>query len=151
MSSRLFQEIREKRGLAYSVYSFTSHYADTGLFGLYAGCAPRRADEVLELCREQVRLIADGGITVTELERAKGQSRGSLVLGLEDTGSRMSRIGKSELVYGELLSIDEVIARVEAVTLDAVQQAARDLVGRDWALGAIGPFDDHDFSSAVAW
>ena len=151
MSSRLFQEVREKRGLAYSVYSFTSHYADTGLFGLYAGCAPRRADEVLDLCREQMRLVAENGISATELERAKGQSRGSLVLGLEDTGSRMSRIGKSELVYGELLSVDEVIARVEAVTLDDVRRLARDLIGREWALGAIGPFDDHDFASAVSW
>ncbi len=150
MSSRLFQEIREKRGLAYSVYSFGSQYADTGLFGVYVGCAPKRADEVLALCREQVYQVAEHGISADELARAQGQTRGSLHLGLEDTGSRMSRIGKSELIHGELLSVDEVIRRVEAVTLDDVRELARTLVGQGWALGAIGPFDGHDFAAAVA-
>ncbi len=149
MSSRLFQEIREKRGLAYSVYSFASHFADAGLFGVYAGCAPRRADEVLALCREQLEQVAAAGITDDELARAKGQSRGSLVLGMEDTGSRMSRIGKSELVHGELLSVDEILARVDAVTLDDVQAVAADLLARPLALGVIGPFDDHDFARVV--
>ncbi len=150
MSSRLFQEVREKRGLAYSVYSFASHFADAGLFGVYAGCAPRRADEVLALCREQLELIVASGITDDELSRAKGQSRGSLVLGMEDTGSRMSRIGKSELMHGELLSVDEVLARVDEVTLDDVRSVATDLLARPLALGVIGPFDDHDFTSVVA-
>jgi predicted Zn-dependent peptidase len=150
MSSRLFQEVREKRGLAYSVYAFTSHFADTGLFGVYAGCAPRRVDEVLTLCREQLELIATSGITEDELSRAKGQSRGSLVLGMEDTGSRMSRIGKSELMHGELLSVDEVLARVDAVTLDDVRGVAAELLTRPLILGVIGPFDDHDFAAVVA-
>jgi predicted Zn-dependent peptidase len=150
MSSRLFQEIREKRGLAYSVYSFASHFADTGLFGVYAGCAPRRVDEVLALCREALEAVASEGITAEELARAKGQSRGSLVLGLEDSGSRMSRIGKSELVHGELLSVEEILAKVDAVTLDAVRSIAGELMAQPMALGVIGPFDDHDFSSVVA-
>ncbi|SNQ49096.1 specific processing protease [Frankia canadensis] len=150
MSSRLFQEIREKRGLAYSVYAFASHFADAGLFGVYAGCGPRRADEVLEIARAEVRSIAERGITAEELERARGQSHGSLLLGLEDTGSRMSRLGKSELVHGELLSVDEIMARVDAVTLDDVQAVAATLVEQPWALGVIGPFDDHDFTAAVA-
>ncbi|KLL12877.1 MULTISPECIES: pitrilysin family protein [Protofrankia] len=150
MSSRLFQEVREKRGLAYSVYSFASHFADAGLFGVYAGCAPRRADDVLALCREQLELVATVGITDEELARAKGQSRGSLVLGLEDTGSRMSRIGKSELVHGELLSVDEILARVDAVTRDDVRAVAAELLTRPLALGVIGPFDDHDFARVVA-
>ncbi len=150
MSSRLFQEVREKRGLAYSVYSFASHFADAGLFGVYAGCAPRRADDVLALCREQLELVATVGITDEELARAKGQSRGSLVLGLEDTGSRMSRIGKSELVHGELLSVDEILARVDAVTGDDVRAVAAELLTRPLALGVIGPFDDHDFARVVA-
>ncbi|MCL9761525.1 pitrilysin family protein [Frankia sp. AiPa1] len=150
MSSRLFQEVREKRGLAYSVYSFTSHFADAGLFGVYAGCAPRRADEVLTIAREQVRAIAERGISAEELDRARGQSHGSLLLGLEDTGSRMSRLGKSELVHGELLSVDEIIARVDAVSLDDVREIAATLVAQPWALGVIGPFDDHDFSATVA-
>ncbi|ABD12906.1 putative Zn-dependent peptidase [Frankia casuarinae] len=150
MSSRLFQEIREKRGLAYSVGSFASHFADAGLFGVYAGCAPKRADVVLELAREQVRQIAEHGISAEELDRARGQNRGSMILGLEDTGSRMSRLGKSELVHGEVLSVDEIIARVDAVTLDDVTAIARELLDQSWALGVIGPFDDHDFSAAVA-
>ncbi|OAA22009.1 putative Zn-dependent peptidase [Frankia sp. EI5c] len=150
MSSRLFQEVREKRGLAYSVYSFDNQFADAGLFGVYAGCAPGRADDVLEICREQMHRIAEDGITPEELDRARGQNRGGLVLNLEDTGSRMSRLGKSELVHGELLSVDEVLARVEAVTLDDVRAIAAELVDRPWALGVIGPFDDHDFSAAVA-
>ncbi len=150
MSSRLFQEIREKRGLAYSVYSFASHFADAGLFGVYAGCAPKRVDDVLEICREQLELIAASGISGDELAQAKGQSRGSLVLGMEDSGSRMSRIGKSELMHGELLSVDEVLARVEAVTLDDIQTVAAEILAQPLALGVIGPFDDHDFASAVA-
>jgi predicted Zn-dependent peptidase len=142
MSSRLFQEVREKRGLAYSVYSFTSHYADTGIFGVYAGCHPQRARDVLELCREQLATVATGGLAAEELERGKGQMRGGLVLGLEDTGSRMSRLGKAELVYGELLSVDEVLARIDAVTVDDVQLLAHELLGQPLALAAIGPYDD---------
>src|SRR5581483_9431874 len=115
MSSRLFQEIRERRGLAYSVYSFTSNYTDGGLLGVYAGCHPDKAQQVVELCREQLADAARTGLTADELTRGKGQMRGGLVLGLEDTGSRMSRLGKAELVYGELLTVEEVLARIEAV------------------------------------
>ncbi|MDQ6649897.1 MAG: insulinase family protein [Actinomycetota bacterium] len=150
MSSRLFQEVREKRGLAYSVYSYASQYADTGLFGVYAGCQPAKVDQVLEICRDQLDQVAGKGITDEELARGKGQLKGSLVLGLEDTGSRMSRIGKSELVYGELLSVDEVIARIEAVTPEDIRAVAAEVLTQPLALGVIGPFDDHDFSSAVA-
>ncbi|HEU5033796.1 MAG TPA: pitrilysin family protein [Mycobacteriales bacterium] len=151
MSSRLFQEVREKRGLAYSVYSFTSHYADTGMFGVYAGCHPGRAVEVLELCREQLAVAAAGGITAEELERGKGQMRGGLVLGLEDTGSRMSRLGKSELVYGELMTVDEILAHIDAVSLDDVHLVAHDLLRGRHALAAIGPYDDdRALAAAVA-
>jgi len=150
MSSRLFQEVREKRGLAYSVYSYASQYADTGLFGVYAGCQPAKVDQVLEICRDQLDEVARKGITDEELTRGQGQLKGSLVLGLEDTGSRMSRIGKSELVYGELLSVDEVISRIEAVTPDDIRDVAAEVLTQPLALGVIGPFEDHDFSSAVA-
>ncbi len=149
MSSRLFQEIREKRGLAYSVYSYASSHADSGLFGVYAGCAPGRVDEVLALCREQLALMARDGITDDELRRSKGQMRGALVLGLEDTGSRMSRLGKGELVHGELLSVDEVLARIDGVTLDDVHAVARDVLTRPLSLGVLGPFADKDFSEAI--
>jgi predicted Zn-dependent peptidase len=151
MSSRLFQEVRERRGLAYSVYSYHSQYADTGLFGVYAGCAPSRVTEVLSLCREQVDAVAKDGITAEEIARGKGQLKGSLVLGLEDTSSRMSRLGKGELVYGEQLTVDEVIARIDAVTADDVREVAAEvLAGGRLGLAVIGPFDDVDFSAAVA-
>ncbi len=151
MSSRLFQEIREKRGLAYSVYSYNAQYADTGLFGVYAGCVPRKVDDVLALCRDELANVAAKGITHDELERGKGQLRGSLVLGLEDTGSRMSRIGKAELVHGEMLSVDEVIRRIDAVDIDEVGDLAAELLAARPTLAVVGPFDeDRDFSAAVA-
>ena len=101
MSSRLFQRIREERGLAYSVYSFTQAYADTGQFGVYAGCQPGKADEVLDLMSAELDAAAHGALSAAEIERGKGQMRGGIVLGLEDSGSRMTRIGKSELSYGD--------------------------------------------------
>jgi predicted Zn-dependent peptidase len=151
MSSRLFQEVREKRGLAYSVYSYHAQYADTGLFGIYAGCVPRKVDDVLAICREEVEKVTDRGITAEELERGKGQLRGSLVLGLEDTGSRMSRIGKAELVYGELLSVDHIIDRINGVSLDDVSAVAAEVLTASPTLAVVGPFDeDRDFAGAVA-
>ncbi|MHB8340105.1 MAG: M16 family metallopeptidase [Mycobacteriales bacterium] len=150
MSSRLVQEIREKRGLAYSVYSFTSAYADTGLFGVYVGCQPRRTREVLALCREELHQVAEHGITPAELARGQGQLRGGLLLDLEDTGARMSRLGKSELVYGQFLGVDELVARIDAVTLEDVRTVAADVLTRPYALAAIGPFGDLDLSEAVA-
>jgi predicted Zn-dependent peptidase len=146
MSSRLFQEIRERRGLAYSVYSYNSQYADTGMFGVYAGCMPGKIDEVLAICRDEVAKVAEHGITEAELERGKGQLRGSFVLGLEDTGSRMSRIGKSELVYDSLLSVDDILGRIEAVTLDDVREIGAEVLGRPMTLSVIGPFEDRDFT-----
>ena len=151
MSSRLFQEVREKRGLAYSVYSYHSQYSDAGLFGVYAGCLPKKVDDVLDLCRAELQRVCFRGITTEELDRGKGQLRGSLVLGLEDTGSRMTRIGKSELVYGEMLSLDDILSRIADVTLDDVAAVASDLLAVEPALAVIGPFDDDkDFSGAVA-
>lgn len=140
MSSRLFQEIREKRGLAYSTYSFASGHADTGVFGLYAGCAPAKIDEVTELMVAELERLADGGITDAELRRSVGQLSGSLVLGLEDSGSRMSRLGKSELVHGELLSTQESLDRVRAVTAREVQELAADLASRPRSVVRVGPF-----------
>ncbi len=150
MSSRLFQEIREKRGLAYSVYSYTSQYADSGLFGVYAGCTPGKADEVLALARDEISAIASAGVSDAELARGKGMLKGSLVLGLEDTGSRMTRLAKGELLYDELLGVDEILARVDAVTPDDIRAVAADVLGRRPSLAVIGPFAEHDFSAAVA-
>ncbi len=142
MSSRLFQEIREKRGLAYSTYSFASGHADTGVFGLYAGCTPGKVDEVTDLMVAELERLADGGITAAELRRSVGQLSGGLVLGLEDSGSRMSRLGKSELVHGELLSTQESLDRVRAVTARDVQELAADLAGRPRSVVRVGPFGD---------
>jgi len=150
MSSRLFQEIREKRGLAYSVYSYAAHHAETGMFGVYAGCQPARAKQVLEICREQVDLVAQSGITADELARGKGQLAGALVLGLEDTGSRMSRLGKAELVYGEILTVDEILARIDSVTLGQVRDIAAEVLTAKPALAVIGPFTPDVFADAVA-
>ncbi len=140
MSSRLFQEVREKRGLAYSVYAFASGHADTGLFGLYAGCAPGRVDEVLELLGVEWERVAQDGITSAELERTIGQLSGGLVLGLEDTGSRMSRLGKAELVHGELLTQEESLERIRAVTVREVQELAAELAARPRSVVRVGPF-----------
>ncbi|HMO10129.1 MAG TPA: pitrilysin family protein, partial [Actinotalea sp.] len=120
MSSRLFQEVRERRGLAYSVYSFMSGHADTGLFGLYAGCAPERVDEVQHLMVAEWELLAEEPITTNELDRSKGQLAGGLVLGMEDAGSRMNRLGKAERVQGELVSLSESLERIRAVTAEDV-------------------------------
>ncbi len=138
-SSRLFQEVRERRGLAYSVYSFASHHADTGLVGVAAGCLPSKVEEVLAVVRAELAGIAADGITEEELRRGQGQLRGGLVLGLEDSGARMSRLGKAELVYDELLSIDEVLDRISAVTLQEVQDVAREVFGRGEVLAVVGP------------
>jgi predicted Zn-dependent peptidase len=142
MSSRLFQEVREKRGLAYSVYSFSAQHADTGMWGIYVGCLPAKADEVLAICAEEVTRVVEGGLTDAELARGKGQVRGSIVLGLEDPSSRMSRLGKSELVYPRLEPVDEVLASIDAVTHDDIQAVAAEILTRPKALAVVGPFDD---------
>jgi predicted Zn-dependent peptidase len=140
MSSRLFQEIREKRGLAYSTYSFTAGHGGLGTFGLYAGCAPSKADIVEKLLVGELERLATDGLTSAELTRSIGQLRGGLVLGLEDTGSRMSRLGKSELVFGELVSVEETLARFAAVTLADVQGLAAELAARPRSVVRVGPF-----------
>jgi predicted Zn-dependent peptidase len=150
MSSRLFQEVRENRGLAYSVYSYAAHHHDTGAFGVYAGCAPGKVDEVLEVCRAELDAVARKGLTDDEIVRAKGQLRGSLVLGLEDTGSQMTRIGKAELVHGHVLAVDELLELIEGVTPDAVREVAQDVLQRPLSLGIIGPFHDRDFAEVLS-
>ena len=142
MSSRLFQEVREKRGLAYSVYSFASQHCDSGMWATYIGCLPAKADEVLAICQEEIGKVISGGLTDAELDRGKGQLRGSLVLGLEDPSSRMSRLGKSELVYSRLEPVDEILASIEGVTHDDVRRVAAEILGLPKVLAVVGPFDD---------
>ncbi len=138
-SSRMFQEVREQRGLAYSVYSFASHHADAGIVGVAVGCLPGKYDAVLETVRTELAKVAAEGLSAEELERGKGQLKGGLVLGLEDSGSRMSRIGKAELVYDDLLTIDEVVRRIEVVTLEDVAELARELFTQPEMLAVVGP------------
>jgi predicted Zn-dependent peptidase len=146
-ASRLFQEVREKRGLAYSVYSYRNLFSETGLYAIYAGTAPGKVMEVLKVIEDELDRLLDEGAAEPELERAKGHSRGGLVLSLEDPSSRMSRLGRSELVHGEILSIDELISRVDAVTLEDVSRVARDLLRPEGRiLTVVGPFTEEDFA-----
>jgi predicted Zn-dependent peptidase len=151
MSSRLFQEIREKRGLAYSVYSFASQHADTGLWGVYVGCLPSKADEVLKIATAEIAKVVESGLTDAELDRGKGQVRGGIVLGLEDPSSRMTRLGKSELVYPGLEPVDEVLAAIDAVTHDDIKAIAAEVLTRPKVLAVVGPYDDPDaFGAALS-
>lgn len=150
MSSRLFQEIREKRGLAYAVYSFDERYSDAGMIGVAVGCQPRRARQVLGICREVLADVADHGITAAELSTGKGQLRGGLVLSLEDSGSRMSRIGAAELLRGRHVAVADTLADIDAVTLEEVNALAAELLSAQPSLAVVGPFaDDRTFADLM--
>ncbi len=146
MSSRLFQEIREKRGLAYSVYSYRAMFADSGSFAVYAGTTPQNAATVMDIVREEMASIVSDGITEAELERAKGHLRGSLVLAAEDPGSRMNRLGKQQLTTGEIISVDELIAKFNAIGMDDVRRVIDTVLGSDsYQTTVIGPFEEDAF------
>jgi len=144
MSSRLFREVREERGLAYAIYSFRLSYADAGAWGVYVGTTPSQTDTALNLIREELSKVVAEGITAAELERAKGSMRGGLALSLEDPNSRMVRLGRDELSGMPHLSVDERLAKLEAVTLEDAQAIANDLFIGERILGAVGPFDEGD-------
>jgi predicted Zn-dependent peptidase len=144
MSSRLFREVREERGLAYAIYGFRLAYADAGAWGVYVGTTPSQADTALNVIRDELSKVVAEGITPEELERAKGSMRGGLALSLEDPNSRMVRLGRDELSGMPHLSVDERLAKLEAVTLEDVQGIATDLFTGERTLGAVGPFDEAD-------
>ncbi len=146
MSSRLFQEIRERRGLAYSVYSFSPSYSDAGLFGLYAGCSPAKAGQVAELLIGEFRRIADGGISAEEMTRAVGQLSGASALALEDSDTRMSRLGRSEITLGEFADLDESLRRLALVTATEVRELAEELVSRPLSIAAVGTIEETAFA-----
>ncbi|WP_338556018.1 pitrilysin family protein [Paenibacillus sp. KS-LC4] len=141
MSSRLFQEIREKRGLAYSVYSYHSSYADSGLFTLYAGTAPKQTKEVLDLTMEQLEELASRGLEDAELHRGKEQLKGSLILSLESTSSRMTRLGKNELMLGRHYTLDELLQRIDSVTMDDVRSVTERMLAAPFAVAMVGSSD----------
>jgi predicted Zn-dependent peptidase len=141
-SSRLFQQVREQRGLAYSVYSAFTTYADAGSLAVYAGCAPERLDEVVGVVRAVLADVAAGGLTEAEVRRAQGSLRGGLVLGLEGTPSRMNRLGLSELDHGQQRSVAESLEKIAAVTGDEAAEVARELLSVPLTAAVVGPFDD---------
>lgn len=143
LSSRLFQEIREQRGLVYSVYSYHSSYHDTGLFCVYAGLSKQNVDEVLDLIFKQVGDIQNNGVKEEELQRAKDQLKGNLFLSLENVNTRMSRLGKSQLYLGKVVSPDEIVSRIYKVTARDIQDLAVEMLKPDkFSLAAIGPWED---------
>jgi len=146
MSSRLFQEVRERRGLAYAVYSFSGSYSDAGVFGLYAGCAPAKARQVADLMLDELRRLASGGVSADELRRAVGQLSGGAALALEDSDTRMSRLGRAEITLGEFADLDESLRRLHLVTVDDVRDLAADLAGRPISVAAVGSVTDDMFA-----
>ena len=140
MSSRLFQEIREKRGLAYSVYAYAQQFAGSGQIGFYAGCNPTKAIEVVEIIREVLADVAENGMSHEEIERAKGAVRGSLVLSQEDSASRMSRIGKNEIVYGQVMGFDDILKAISRVNPTDVREIASEYLTKSPTLALVGPF-----------
>jgi predicted Zn-dependent peptidase len=139
MASRLFCEIREKRGLVYAVQSYQSRRADTGSITVYAGTRPENTAKVITLITEEVAKVLEAGITAAELSRAKDSVEGSLVLGLENTNRRMMRIGGAEVGSLDLLSIDEVMERYAAVSLEDIQRVALATLGGPRTLAVVGP------------
>ncbi len=151
MSSRLFQEVRERRGLAYSVFSYRAGFADAGAMAIYAGTTPQNANTVLDIVFEEIGAIVDKGITQSEFERARGHLRGSLVLASEDPSSRMNNIARQQLTTGEILSIDELIERYEAVTMDDVKRVTKAVFGTNrYQVTVVGPFEADAFDRFAA-
>jgi predicted Zn-dependent peptidase len=145
MSSRLFREVREERGLAYAVYGFKLAYADNGAWGVHVGTTPNQTDTAMTVIRDELAKVVDEGITPEELERAKGSMRGGLALSLEDSNSRMVRLGRDELAGMPHLSVDERLEKLEGVDLDHVKAVAGDIYGAPTrVMGAVGPFDEHE-------
>jgi predicted Zn-dependent peptidase len=149
MSSRLFREIRERRGLAYAVHSFRMPFLETGSVAVYVGTSPDQTAEVLGLVRGELDRLMDGGLTPDELERAKGHVKGSLALSLEDSGSRMNRLGRNELIDLEHLSVDQVVEKIEQVTPADALAVAQDVYQAPYVLGAVGPFEADELMDLV--
>jgi predicted Zn-dependent peptidase len=147
LSSRLFQKVREQRGLAYSIWSERAAYADAGSLAIVVGTGPEHVDEVLRIVNEELELLATDGVTERELAVAKGNLRAEMLLSGEDSGARMSRIGASLLLHGEVLSVDEVLERIDGVERRQVLEVATQLAQSSRTMSAVGPFDARNFES----
>ena len=149
MSSRLFQEIRENRGLAYAIGSYSASYNDTGLFAVYGGTSLENLDEVLELIRTECANLRDNNASDVEIERGKNQIRGALVLGQESMSNRMSRMSKSELYFGRVISTQEIVERIMRVSKDDIAGVAHELFeAPEFTYAAVGPFDKNGGSGS---
>ena len=146
-SSRLFQSVREERGLCYSIYSYRYALEDTGALAVYAGTMPTRVEEVLDLVGKELDAMASEGITAHELAVAKGHLVGEMALCLEDSAARMNRIGRSQLAHGRVVPLEEVTARIEATTLDDAARVAERVLGRERVLALVGPVDEGAFGA----
>ena len=144
ISSRLFQEVRERRGLAYSVYSYRCAFSDAGALAFYAGTAPKKAAEVVEIFHAELDRLGAVGLSERELAVAKGQVRGSTVLGLEDSGARMNRLGRAQMLHGQVCPLDDLLVRIDAVSAEDVARVAGRIGAEPRTLAAIGPFTDND-------
>jgi predicted Zn-dependent peptidase len=147
MSSRLFQEVREERGLAYSVFPYRGAFADTGMLAVYAGTSPERVHETLDVIAGELdRLVTEAGLPARELDAAKGHLKGAIAMSLETSSSRMRRLGRAELIEGEIASLDEIVARIDAVTGDDVERVVKRVIAdQPRTLATVGPFSAADF------
>jgi predicted Zn-dependent peptidase len=150
MSSRLFQEVREKRGLCYAIYAFHWPYSDMGLFGLYAGTDPGDADELMRVVVDQISTAADT-LTEPEVARAKTQMKAGLLMALESSGARAEQLARQLMAYGRPLPMEEVVAKVDAVTVESAREAGRALIGRSRpAIAALGPSSTLERTATIA-
>lgn len=149
MSSRLFQKIREKRGLVYSVYSYRGQYSETGSLAVYAGTSPDKCETVLDLISREFDSLARKGVTAKELARAKEQLKGNIVLSMEDTTTRMNRLGRSSVYESEILSMDELISKVDAITKEDTARVSARIFSGERVLTVIGPFEKEAFDGYV--
>jgi predicted Zn-dependent peptidase len=148
ISSRLFQSIREAKGLAYSIYSYQTNYSDAGLFTIYAGTRPSNTIQVIELIRQNISEMKDIGINAGELSKTKEQLKGSLLLGLESSSSRMSRVGKMEITLGKYITLDEVVAKIDKVSLEDLREITQELFNaKTLCFTALGPVNEEIYNA----
>jgi predicted Zn-dependent peptidase len=144
MSSRLFQEVREKRGLCYAIGSYTASYREAGMFAVYAGTSPKNARIVRDLVHEELTKVANDGLGEEELQRAKNQIRGAILLGLDSMSGRMTRLGKTVLYYDRVIPPSEVVEKIENVSPDEIRRIAAAIFDGDYAYAAVGPIAGTD-------